>query len=326
MILELMEGLKSLSVIGICKNAGKTTVLNRFISELEPCETLALTSVGRDGESVDVVTGTKKPAVFVREGTLVATAAQMLPRCDISREILGSTGITTPVGEVVLVRARSAGYVDIAGPSMTKQLFGIMDAFFALGATRIAIDGAISRKSLSCPLLTEASILCAGASLGPDIDKLVDETRHIAELFSLKKQSYFDASPLPQAAIRAKTRQGDTVELDERALSDSLEKIAAIASPGALTDARLKPLTVSSRKLSGLTLVAADATKLLFSPDTYAALKRREINIEVSSPINLIAVAVNPFSAYGAGMDGAELKKRMQEAIPLPVINVLEGI
>ncbi len=326
MILELMGDVKSLSVIGICKNAGKTTVLNRFISELAPCETLALTSVGRDGESVDVVTGTKKPAVFVREGTLVATASQMLARCDISREIIASTGITTPVGEVVLVRARSAGYVDIAGPSITKQLFDVMGAFYSFGATRIAIDGAISRKSLSCPLLTEASILCAGASFGSNMDKLVDETSHIAELFALKKQSAFDASPLPQSAVRVKTRAGETLELDEKALSSELENIAAIASPGALTDARLKPLTVSSRKLSGLTIVVADATKLLFSSDTYSALKRRNINIEVRSPINLIAVAVNPFSAYGADMDGAELKKRMREAVSLPVLDVMEDI
>lgn len=321
-----MGGLSSLSVIGMCKNAGKTTVLNRFISELEPCETLALTSVGRDGESVDVVTGTKKPAIFVREGTLVATASQMLPRCDISREILASTGITTPVGEVVLVRARSAGYVDIAGPSMTKQLFDIMASFFSLGATRIAIDGAISRKSLSCPLLTDASILCAGASFGSDMDKLVEETRHITELFSLKKQTAFDNSPMPKAAVRVKTRAGEVAEFDEKTLSDQLEMVLAIDSSGALTDARLKPLTVSSRKLSGLTLVVGDATKLLFSPDTYAALKRRNIHIEVHNPINLIAVAVNPFSAYGADMDGTELKKRMRAAISLPVINVMEDI
>ena len=36
--------------------------------------TLGLTSIGRDGESTDVVTGTEKPGIFVREGTLIATA------------------------------------------------------------------------------------------------------------------------------------------------------------------------------------------------------------------------------------------------------------
>lgn len=46
--------------------------------------TLGLTSIGRDGESTDVVTGTEKPGIFVREGTLIATARDMAAagRCD----------------------------------------------------------------------------------------------------------------------------------------------------------------------------------------------------------------------------------------------------
>ncbi len=35
MLKEYIQGVRSLSIIGMCKNAGKTTVLNKLIAELE---------------------------------------------------------------------------------------------------------------------------------------------------------------------------------------------------------------------------------------------------------------------------------------------------
>ena len=167
---ELLYGLvkdyTSLSLAGMCKNAGKTTVLNRILQDMGKKDvSLALTSIGRDGESTDVVTGTGKPRIYVREGTLFATAAGLLHNCDTTGEILRTTGIHTPLGEVVLLRARSDGFIDLAGPSMNQQLIELSAIFKAYGPEKILIDGAISRKSLGSRRVTEAVLLCAVASL-----------------------------------------------------------------------------------------------------------------------------------------------------------------
>ena len=147
---DLIAPYRSISIIGMCKNAGKTTVLNSIIRQYAGCgETLALTSIGRDGEDQDLVTGTKKPGIFVAEGTLIATASELvLQRCDVTREILDTTGISTPMGDVVLFRARSDGAVQLAGPSINSQLAQVREDFFRFGADRVLIDGALSRKSL----------------------------------------------------------------------------------------------------------------------------------------------------------------------------------
>ena len=56
---QLIAPYSSVSIIGMCKNAGKTTVLNRIIREVNGNgQTIALTSIGRDGENKDLVTGT----------------------------------------------------------------------------------------------------------------------------------------------------------------------------------------------------------------------------------------------------------------------------
>ena len=77
-LLEILNGVKTMSIVGMCKNAGKTTMLNWMLHHDRLRGTLGLTSIGRDGESTDVVTGTEKPGIFVREGTLIATARDML--------------------------------------------------------------------------------------------------------------------------------------------------------------------------------------------------------------------------------------------------------
>ena len=139
-LIRRLNETKTMSIVGMCKNAGKTTMLNWLLTAGHLRGTLGLTSIGRDGESTDVVTGTEKPGIFVREGTLIATAKDMLRLGDVTKEILMTTGIPTPLGEVVIMRARSAGYVQLAGPSITTQLRSVSESFFALGAEKSVID------------------------------------------------------------------------------------------------------------------------------------------------------------------------------------------
>ena len=68
-LLQLLNGVQTMSIVGMCKNAGKTTMLNWMLHHDRLQGTLGLTSIGRDGESTDVVTGTEKPSIFVPAGT-----------------------------------------------------------------------------------------------------------------------------------------------------------------------------------------------------------------------------------------------------------------
>ena len=133
-LIQQLQSVRSMSIVGMCKNAGKTTMLNWLLAHSGRGRVLGLTSIGRDGESTDVVTGTEKPSIFVPAGTLIATAKDMLWLGDVTKEILVSTGIPTPLGEVIIMRARSDGYVQLAGPSITTQLKSVSQTFFDLGA------------------------------------------------------------------------------------------------------------------------------------------------------------------------------------------------
>lgn len=294
---------KTLSIVGMCKNAGKTTALNWVLRQGE-AGVLGLTSIGRDGESTDVVTGTEKPGIFIRRGTMIATAKDMLRLGDITMEVLMTTGIPTPLGEVVIVRARSDGYVQLAGPSITAQLRTVSQYFFELGADQSIIDGALGRKSLGARAVAEGVILCTGASYHSSMEKTVADTLHIYRLMNLPK-----AETIPEAGEFAQ----------------SIKERGEAYVTGALTDTMVVPL-LKSGALRGGRLVVADPSKVLLSPDTLDKLDVRDVKLLTETAARTLCVTVNPFSAYGWKYDKEAFMRAMTEAIDAPVINVKEEL
>lgn len=256
-LIRRLNETKTMSIVGMCKNAGKTTMLNWLLTGGHLRGTLGLTSIGRDGESTDVVTGTEKPGIFVREGTLIATAKDMLRLGDVTKEILMTTGIPTPLGEVVILRARSAGYVQLAGPSITTQLRSVSESFFALGAEKSVIDGALGRKSLGARAVADGVILCTGASYNASMEKVIADTVHIYRLMNLPK-----AETLPPECTDG--------------LEACIREHGAALVTGALTDTMVVPL-LRSGVLRRCRLVVKDPSKVLLSADTLDKLAVREV-------------------------------------------------
>ncbi len=329
---ELVLPYESVSLIGMCKNAGKTTTLNCLIREFEERgEPVAVTSIGRDGESTDLVTNTAKPGIYVYQGTVIATAADLLKYCDITKEILAATGIYTPLGEIVLLRAKSDGFVQVAGPSMAAQLAGISGLFRQFGAGRILIDGALGRKSLCTKRVSASTILCTGASYHKDIETVVRDTAFICELLRLEEaglspddrlleQTEFKYIPLYRGREPGvpEEKQEPGV-LWRRGNPDAPEKILV---QGGLTDAMVKPLLMGNTDLREKTLIVKDGSRILLSCDLYQKLKRRGLRFAVLDAIDLLAVTINPFSAYGYPFDPDEFYEKMSRAVAVPVYNI----
>lgn len=295
--LDWLRG-RTLSVIGLVKNAGKTTMLNAILDDIYASGTLpcpALTSVGRDGESTDVVTGTYKPGIQLREGTLVATAAELLRYGDFTREILASTGVSTPMGEVFIVRARSGGAVQLGGPSMTEQLKRLRQDFFDFGASCVLIDGAAGRRSLGAASVADGAVLCSGAGLDRSMEKVVEETVFVAGLMQL---------PLYDG-------DGDDADI--------------LRLRGAVTESVLTELIGQGRELAGKTLVTDDPSKLLFSSASYRKLLRLGARMCLLERPKLLAVGTNPVAVRGWRFDAARFRGAVQERLPdIPVVDVKE--
>lgn len=303
-LVSRLQQVQSMSIVGMCKNAGKTTMLNWLLAHTGRRQILGLTSIGRDGESTDVVTGTEKPSIFVPAGTLIATAKDMLRLGDVTKEILITTGIPTPLGEVVVMRARSDGYVQLAGPSITAQLREVSRMFFELGATQSIIDGALGRKSLGARNVADGIVLCTGASYNMSMDKVIEDTANFCRLMDLPK-----ADTLPPEATDG--------------LEACLKEHGEAYIAGALTDTMVIPL-LRSGLLRSSRLVVADPSKVLLKPDTLDKLAVRDVTLQTRDAAQTLCVTVNPVSAYGWKFDKDEFIDRMRQSVKVPVINVKE--
>ena len=315
MLFDLIAPYTTVCLAGMCKNAGKTTALNALIDGAGARGvSLALTSIGRDGEREDLVTGTNKPPIYVTGGTLFATARGLLPKCDVTGEILELTGIHTPLGEVAILRALSDGFVELAGPSMTGQIVALTKKLRDFGAQKVLIDGALFRRSLCAPEAAEAVILSTGASCGPDMEKTAADTAFVAELLTLPS-----SGPWPDMEGRRFAR--GEIRLDE--LADVLEgQGELLCAAGAFTDAMAA--TLLRRKNIPRTIAVEDGTRLLLSRENFEKFLARGVVFRVRRQNKLIAVTVNPFSAYGAPYDPEAFRRLVAEKVAVPVVNIRE--
>lgn len=325
-LLEYVGGAPVVALLGMCKNAGKTTALNVLIREYAAAgKTIGMTSIGRDGESRDLVTDTCKPPIYMYEGMLAATAEQLLPFCDVSRELLDLPALYTSLGRIVLFRARSDGFVQLAGPAIVEQLSALRRSFAAFGAECVLIDGALSRRSPAAGATDGCCILSTGASLDMDLDRVVEETAFVARLLTLPEEKpRVPAQPEARfTLLRGMEPAGETAgnvsemnALLKRGVGDG------VYLSGALTEAQARELLRGGAKLEGLTLIAGDGSRWLLKRETFDRLEAMGARFAVCRGSRLAAITVNPVSARGWQFDGGEFLEKMRAASPVPVVNV----
>lgn len=204
-LLELARagGCRSLFVVGTGKNVGKTVAM-RAIADAATARGLRLgmTSIGRDGEAVDSSDALAKPRLFLRPGTIVATARNLLPPHPAS-ELLDFTPWTTASGAVIVARVRDAAYYELAGPSTAAGVRACVRRFADLGCAQIVVDGALDRVAALAGG-NDAVIVSAGAPAARTMEDAVNDVRALAARLCIarvdRSQPFFDVDGALTAA------------------------------------------------------------------------------------------------------------------------------
>ncbi|UYP46304.1 hypothetical protein NEF87_002589 [Candidatus Lokiarchaeum ossiferum] len=334
-IIQQLVHYQTVSIIGMEKNVGKTTTLNFIISRIRTRYKLGLTSIGRDGETIDVVTATAKPRIYIEKGTIIATAKQCVEQSDITKEILANTCIGTPLGEIIIVRALSDGYIEIAGPSQTEYLSQICNELLKLGCELVLVDGALSRKTFAAPSITDATILATGASLSRNMDAVSEMTAHTVRLLSFDKLKNPHIMKLTEQISRVgiidkneivKNLQMTTALDSELEIINSLSKdMQYLVIKGAVSDNLLIRLMENSLLYKEFTLLVADGTKLFLSKDILYQYEKTGGKILVLSPIKILCLTANPFSPLGYEFDPKQFLSTLRCKISLPIFDLVGG-
>ncbi len=185
--MQRIEGVGSVSVVGLAKNAGKTETLNYLLRGLcrGGAHPIGVTSIGVDGESEDSVHGTVKPSIALRRGTVFVTSERHYRQRRLVSEILDVSATGTSLGRLVTARVVEPGTVILSGPATTSGLKTCIDAMTQYGVETTLVDGALSRLSLASPAVTDAMILATGAAVARSIPEVVRKTKFVCDLIRL---------------------------------------------------------------------------------------------------------------------------------------------
>ena len=324
----------SLSIVGLEKNVGKTECLNYILYRL-PLDSMniAVTSIGIDGENKDQVTSTKKPEIFLREGMYFSTAESHYRQRRLISELVEITNERSSLGRIVTGKVSVGGKVLISGPSSGVSLRRWVSGMSKFGIDLTIIDGAISRLSSASPAISKAMILSTGAALSSNINTLVQKTKFVVEMIGLDKLNdpSRDALCDIEKGVWGVDSDGNIVDFQlTSALAlnnlkiDITQGMKIIYTVGALTD-KLLNLVSDSKNIKDVTLVVKDFTKIFVSESAYRVFCSRGGKIEVLQKSKLIAVCVNPTAPNGYVLDSDILCGKLQEAIKLPVYDIVKN-
>ncbi|HHU03810.1 MAG TPA: hypothetical protein GXZ81_02190 [Fastidiosipila sp.] len=336
-----LDDLNSLAIIGLSKNAGKTTSLNHLIrawTEAKRERALALTSVGRDGEAEDLVSGICKPRIYLTKGHLLATSVASLKRCDTLIDIRELSGIRSALGEIVIGRSLSDGYVELAGPAVASELKQCEKLLRAEEPDCLFIvDGALSRRSPAGGGVTEAVVLAVSYGQSASASVFLERVEHAVKLLNLPVVAATDAE-LIKAEIerdemlrllaldndgnqvrgfRAESLLGEKGRLAEfYRLNDRL-----LFLRGAITERIMADLLKLSN-LEGLKVVVEDASRLFIGRKTIRQIDAAGIDLKVLYPLSLRLITFNPHMSDGSPVDHPGILDELRRVLTVPVLDL----
>ncbi len=333
--LNEVQKYRIVSIIGLAKNVSKTTTLNFLINRLKSQLTLGLTSIGRDGESYDVLTKLPKPKIFVTKGIFIATAEQIFLNFKDNFEIIEETNYNTPMGRILLLKVVKDIFIELAGPSINKQLQAVCKTLLNKKCDLVLIDGAFDRKAYATPKISEATILSTGASVSPTLQKVVDLTTHTVRILTLKPEVSPQILGVANTIVKTgkvgviygngtfklldlKTSLGGANEV----LKHIQENITHVVINGVITDLFLENIMNHLSTLKSIIFLVEDATKLFLSPRVFHKFNSKEGNLRVINPIKLIALTINPTSPYGYAFEKQLFMDMLKKKIELPIYNL----
>lgn len=321
---------RSVSIVGMEKNTGKTECLKYILGQCAADKrAIGITSIGLDGESCDQVTGTAKPEISLSPGDIFVTSEKHYQERKLVAEILDISKRRTAFGRLVTAKVICAGKVILSGPTGTQWLRETIDNISKQGVQTTFVDGALSRKSLGSPAVTESMILTTGAALSPNLNELVRKTKYVYSLINLEKYetSYSNTLlDLESGMYAIADEQIHDLNIESALLiGKNKQKLFqyghTLFAGGIIGDNLLDTLRLQP-EIEQTTLIVKDFTKIFVSPVSLNAFLKKGGQLKVLLRPHLICVCVNPLSPAGYLMDSAQLRETLSEALGTPVYDI----
>lgn len=331
-LLSQISQLRSLSIIGMAKNTGKTVNLNYILDQLRTTDkVVAVTTIGLDGEKTDQVTLTEKPEITLSPGTYFVTSEYHYRQRQLLSEICDVSGEMTSLGRLVTARVLQEGKVILSGPSSTPRVRELIDRLSQHGVDLTIVDGALSRKSPASPAVTDGLILNTGAAIAADFNSIVSKTKFVYQLTQLPQyesennEEWFSYESgiyaldddrmvrLPIASSLLFTKCKELLFSHGNTLY-----VSGIVTDNMLDYLRMQP------NVKEVILVVKDFTKIFVTPYVLQGFLQKGGRLMVLKHPNLLALCVNPTSPTGFKVNSTQLQDALRTFANVPVYDVMQ--
>ena len=321
---------RSLSIVGMAKNTGKTVCLNYILDQLHATDkVVAVTSIGLDGEKTDQVTLTEKPEITLTAGTYFVTSEYHYRQRQLVSEICDLSNDYTALGRLVTARVLQEGKVILTGPASSARTRQLIEQLQTMSIDLTIIDGALSRKSPSSPAITDSLILTTGAAIAADFNAIVTKTEFIYQLTQLPELEHPKCNELFNAAPGIYALEGTDVFrlpiasplLFTKCKEQLFSHGNTLVISGIVTDNILEYLRMQPN-IKDIHLIIQDFTKLFATPYVLHGYLRKGGQLSVLKRPNLLAICINPTSPTGFNVNSEQLQQALQERISVPVVDV----
>lgn len=333
----------AIGVVGTAKNTGKTTTLSHLMDRAHHSgRKTAVTGIGYDGEEIDTITMLPKPRLYLYESTILTTAEMCLKRSPVEYRIILRTGISTALGELLIVEVTKSGYIVVAGPNKAAALRTVLDYIKELKRDLVFVDGSINRVM---PMsIVDRLIFATGAARSAEIPFLTAEMKAIEFLFrpgvapgqfNGEKVSIVRNNDNPVELPLRSVIDEEDVDLIRSELSPGSNKIII---PGLISKDALRQIDkIIINNPEKIQLVLSSPFTLLLTENAMGivpvveSLIGKGITISYLRKPHLLGVTVNPFYPLydrerfaDAYIDKNNLMNEMQKNLSIPVFNVME--
>lgn len=334
MLKQFVEPFNVVSIIGISKNAGKTTVLNKLIEEYKG-KAIGITSIGLDGEKTDNITNKPKPRIMVYQKMIVATASECLHETTCNYVVHEITKVRTQLGNIMIIEVITPGLILVAGPSTNHEMIQVTNRLKRYNIKKVFIDGALFRKSIASFRVADACILSTGASFDDDLEKVVIETKKTVDQLQMedadanhkikiiKYHKHMSISVQGRIKVIKEESLVGKEELIEPLINN---KTRALFINGALTNKIVNSIVNKWDELEDFAVIVNDPSHVLLNKASLKRLELMKVKIKVLNKTKLLFVSYNPFSPNGTIFNDAEFKQELTKNIDVPVINVLRNV
>ena len=322
---------RSVAIVGLAKNTGKTECLNYILRHVKDAgRRMALTSIGIDGESLDQVSQTPKPEIKVYEDMVFVTSEKHYREKRLIAEVMDISTEQTSLGRLVTARAVSPGKVLLSGPAKAESARRLIEGMRRHSVDTTIVDGALSRLSIGSPTVTDAMILATGAALSCNIPQLTRMTKYVYDRIRLPQVAPDLAERLApiESGVWAVDKDGEVRDLGIPSIfmaAGHKERLFQYGNTlyvaGVVSDNFMRFLR-QQKNAAELTLVIRDFTKMFATMEAYYAYLKKGGRVKVLHSSKLLAVCVNPLAPNGYRLDSDELREAIQTSLGVPAYDV----